>query len=850
MTRPSGWFRRHRALIAVNAAIVLAVLGAWAAYRRWGHALIQAIYDGAAGPLNNMIKGQDIFPVQRYLDLADGMLPMVLAGAVLIALLLETLALSLRGLRGALTAPQPPPSRPGAHLFVVSFLILFLELAAIRWFPAHVVFLTFFANFVLMAAFVGMSVGCLAARRKAHLVQLVPPLLLASVMAAGLVQVFVRFLRLFTVRIGNPTDPEHVFFGTVFQAREAAGLLVPIEAIISVFFVILGVLFVGLGQELGRGLTRVPNRVTAYTINIAGSLAGIAGFTLMSRCSIGPTWWFLIAFAGLLWLLRGRTPRLGVTAAALGVCLAVIGAMDWAPARLLHLASHWSPYYNIRYQAANRAIFANGVGQQQMTDRAQGGIAYSLPYLLSRDSGRPPIQDVLIVGAGSGNDASHALWHGAARVDAVEIDPIVAALGRRDHPNRPYDDPRVNLIVSDGRHVLRNAPRKYDLIVYALVDSLALHSCYSSVRLESFLFTREAMEDVKTHLKENGIFAVYNQFRQGWVATRLTSLVGSVFDQEPLVISLPSLEVIRDTDTSRAMTMVLAGGIAPIREQFAAAGAYALDIQDFSRNLTQNGFATAADTQGPELERIFPARVETARPAVMPTDDWPFFYLQSRRIPWHNVLGLATVIGLSLAMLLVCAPARSVRVNPHFLFLGAGFMLVETNSVIRLALLFGSTWLVNALVFFSILVMILLANLFVLWRKPQDLRWPSAGLLASVALNLVANLDTFLGLPGGLRVLASCVVVFLPILFAGVIFAISFGRSRDPDLDFGANIAGAVLGGILEYVALVTGYRLVLVLVLALYALSLLGLRRRAEPSSAAPPAGGPAPIPVPAVAD
>ena len=52
--------------------------------------------------------------------------------------------------------------RPRFDLFLVSILILFLELACIRWFPAHVLFLSFFTNTVLLACFLGMSVGCLA----------------------------------------------------------------------------------------------------------------------------------------------------------------------------------------------------------------------------------------------------------------------------------------------------------------------------------------------------------------------------------------------------------------------------------------------------------------------------------------------------------------------------------------------------------------------------------------------------------------------------------------------------------------------------------------------------------------
>src|SRR5437899_2556443 len=74
--------------------------------------------------------------------------------------------------------------RAGWELFLISLLVLFLELACIRWLPAHVLFLTFFTNTVLLACFLGMSVGCLAAGRDWNLV-LWTPVLLALALAAG-----------------------------------------------------------------------------------------------------------------------------------------------------------------------------------------------------------------------------------------------------------------------------------------------------------------------------------------------------------------------------------------------------------------------------------------------------------------------------------------------------------------------------------------------------------------------------------------------------------------------------------------------------------------------------------------
>src|SRR5437588_12151957 len=114
-----------------------------------------------------------------------------------------------------------------------------------------------------------------------------------------------------------------------------------------------------------------------------------------------------------------------------------------------------------------------------MVSRNENFPAYALPHLLNRDAGRPAFADVLIIGAGSGNDVSRALQWGAEHVDAVEIDPAIQRLGAEYHPDKPYQDPRVNVHLDDGRNFLRSAPSgKYDLILYALVDSLVLHSSY------------------------------------------------------------------------------------------------------------------------------------------------------------------------------------------------------------------------------------------------------------------------------------------------------------------------------------------------------------------------------------
>ena len=62
-----------------------------------------------------------------------------------------------------------------------------------------------------------------------------------------------------------------------------------------------------------------------------------------------------------------------------------------------------------------------------------------------------------------------ALRAQCASVDAVEIDPVIARLGRELHPEHPYASDKVRIHINDGRaffHQARAAGRHYDLIVF------------------------------------------------------------------------------------------------------------------------------------------------------------------------------------------------------------------------------------------------------------------------------------------------------------------------------------------------------------------------------------------------
>ena len=176
-------------------------------------------------------------------------------------------------------------SHDGFKLLLISFIILFLELAAIRWFPAHVLYLTFFTNVVLLASFLGMSVGCLSASRRRNYLNWTPLLLVIALAAAHAVEIssgsFIRF-----VDVGNQASPQQVYFGTEYHSQDLSRYAIPVEILCGFFFGVIALAFVGPGQELGRALKRWPSRVQAYSLNIAGSIAGIALFAACSWLEI------------------------------------------------------------------------------------------------------------------------------------------------------------------------------------------------------------------------------------------------------------------------------------------------------------------------------------------------------------------------------------------------------------------------------------------------------------------------------------------------------------------------------------------------------------------------------------
>jgi hypothetical protein len=214
------------------------------------------------------------------------------------------------------------------------------------------------------------------------------------------------------------------------------------------------------------------------------------------------------------------------------------------------------------------------------------------------------------------------------------------------------------------------------------------------------------------------------------------------------------------------------------------------------------------------------AQWDRAAAALAPShDDHPFPYLIDRTLPGFYVIGLILLSSL-LAIRGVAGPVRPMLRYTDLFCMGAAFMLLETKSVVQFALLFGTTWFVNALVFLGVMPSVLCAVLLsqrVTFSRPARLY---VVLLAGLVAAWLVPPSALLGLATVPRFVAAVTLAFLPIFTANLVFAQRFKATSASATAFGANLLGAMFGGLLEYASLVIGYRSLLILVALLYGLA------------------------------
>lgn len=690
------------------------------------------------------------------------------------------------------------------RVFLSSFLVLFVEVALIRWMPAYIRLLAYFSNFILLAAFLGIGVGCLLAATRVRLFAWFPLVLFALVAV-------VYFFRL---EVAIQTS------GDIFFSSGTPQKVVTVEStyLLPVLFVIVASLFASLAQRMAAEMSALPP-LAAYTINILGSLAGVAGFALMSWREAPPEYWFALTLAAagpLLIQPEAASSRRAMQRLGQGAAIALLAASVLLVASLAR-DTIWSPYYKITVQKhdAETIVEVNNIFHQSMAPVEQKEYFYQWPYMAFGNT----FKNVLILGAGSGTDVAAALRHGVEHVDAVEIDPVIIRLGKRWHPDRPYYDPRVTVINDDARHFLRTSKKKYDLVVFALIDSLTLQSSFSGVRLESYMFTEQSFQEVRDHLNDQGLLVIYNYFRERWLVDRLANTAAVAFHAEPYV----------HVHEERAYLGVLMAG--PRLKTLKEPPAIPETVLAFGQSHA-------------ESPAHLLARDQTIEPA---SDDWPFLYMRDRGIPSHYIAVIVMILAFSIvavwgATRLAGNPRAktdpaSRAVAAEFFFLGAGFMLLETKAITQFALLWGSTWVVASLAIASVLCMALVANVIV---ERVEIRRPllvGAVLVALLLANYFLPIGTVTFASRSLESIFYGALMFSPILCAGLLFGSAIKVSTSVARDYGTNLLGAMAGGVAEYLSLVTGFRVLLFVIAACYIAAVLARQSATDRRPRAAPA-------------
>ena len=693
------------------------------------------------------------------------------------------------------------------NLVLVSVLSLFLELLMIRWISSEIRIFAYFKNFVLIACFLGFGLGCYLSRRRINLFSMLVPLGILSLFVNSPIAFIRSQMAGLPAMLGASSQVQ--VWGVPYMTSDAASLASLASALLicALLFVLIGFIFIPIGQMVGWYLENAPKGIAAYTVNVLASLVGITLYTLLCFWYQPPIVWFGIAGASTVLLLI-KTPKLAAIAAGAFalICVVISIAHPQSPTHV-----YWSPYQKLTLtpepDAAHPETYqlsTNDSWYQKIVNLSPEFVrthskafegrpvewnAYNIPYKFY-----PSPQSVLVLGAGMGNDTAAALRNGAGRVVAVEIDPLIVKLGRELHFEKPYGSPRVHVVLNDARNYIQNSNDRFDLIVFSLLDSHTTSSYYSNIRIDNYVYTVQALTAARRLLRPGGLFIVKFQVSTTWIAGRLDALLKTVFGQEPVQL------LAQGGNYETGGSFFIVGSPERLKNDLADPA-----IAEFLRGHT-----------GIKMT-----------PASLTTDDWPYFYQREPGLPLNVIL-------LSLMLLAICgwfigSTAGGVRnLRWHFFFLGAGFLLLEAQVISKMALLFGTTWVVNSIVISTLLLLIVCANSVVQWWERVPFWLAYFGIFISFAVTWLIPLEKFFFHSIALKATVAALVLCSPVFFAGIIFVRSFARAGFSGKALGSNLFGALVGGLLESLSFWFGLKALLVIAALLYLASALALQLEA----------------------
>ena len=683
-------------------------------------------------------------------------------------------------------------------IVLVTMVSLLLELVMIRWLASVFPVFSFFKNFTLLACFLGLGAGYAVSDKQPCAPALVLPML----------ALFVGIITLLRYDVGATSD---FFSGLPMQEQTSISIWmdrlnwlelvqrsVPLYLLLGMSFVLCACICYPVGQLCGKLLSSTES-LKAYGLNLFGSILGVIALFVMSLFWLPPVLWFTAVGCVLLYFVLSRDTRLPVGVASLCLLVTILAwpvqtdiQRIYSPYQLLERMSKSDGLMNILsggayYQKVFNLSETNR-GHESEDDRYARAY-YEFPFNFKQ---RP--ERVAIVGAGSGNDVAAALRMGASHVDAIEIDPAIAFLGKASHPEHPYDDPRVTLNINDARNFFRTAHQQYDLIIYGVLDSHTALSHASNLRVDSYVYTREGITEAFRLLKPDGVMSIAFALPNESLGFKLSHILQDIPGAgKPLAV-----RVGYDSKTTTAF-------ITQRGHDVAMPDAKAFDVFGFT------------DVSG-HFAQAYPAE-------SIPTDDWPFFYMLNRTYPVSYMIALGMVLLLSYMFVrkTIGWSEPVERGYLPFFFLGSGFMLVETKAITELGLHLGGTWFVIAATILMVLLMAFLANLMVQRKLVPRTSLAYAGLLASLVIGYFSarNHELISFASPFLTLAVASVLLTIPLFFSGMVFSTLIGK---PNINISTalayNLMGALFGGLMEYNSMYFGFAFLYLLAIGFYGLA------------------------------
>ena len=748
--------------------------------------LFNFLYQNGFEVIINFIFSESTNFIQRYIDLADlnfyylyfSFFILVVAIFLMINLKKVVFSKNFMIQSKELNFTNLGKKEIFLNVILAAGLSLFLELSIIRIHSSYLHFFSYLKNISLLSCFLGLGIGYALKNYKIYSVNWIFPLVTLQV-------IILYFLSQTPVSIIliNPIA-EQLTMGQD-TARGIFHLLM-IYSFIVFIFLFNAMCFIPIGHLISRLMNNIES-LTAYSLNLIGSFFGIILFVILSFLLTPPVIWITVSFILFLIILRKNLQNYFLSTICV-LSLIIILSLDLKNKK----ETIYSPYQNITierlktplnpvilqtshlfYQAmlnlSDNLSFNNDwrnegniFGMHVDTDHEKE--FYNLPYLIKKTLP----ESILIVGSGSGNDVAAANRFKVKNIDAVEIDPIIAELGTKYHPESPYSNANVSLEIDDARTFIKNSKKNYDVIVYGLLDSQSNLSSKGGIRLDSYVYTVEALTESKNRLKNDGFIFISFFVQTPEIGYKIFKMLEKATGFKPIVL--------KSKTNSR---YIFIGGKEEVDIEINKLKYFKIN-KDFN------------DENFYDID--------------LSTDDWPFLYMPSKVYPFTYLSIIIVLLLFSIYFLNKVIKIKASNFSASCFFLGAGFMLVETKGITEIAKIYGSTWVVISIVIAAVLFMSFISNLIVMKKIKISSTYAYSLLLISLIIGYYLFTQDSVTIPPNINKVLMPIILTLPILFSGIAFSKELLKLQSISQALSSNILGAMVGGFLEYNSMYFGF--------------------------------------------